>query len=130
MVASDLLDPRLPVVTVATRLARSISARVTVVHKVEPTGPAVSLELARGELIEGTLDSLVDALRPTPLRTVFVRDASPPAVVVGSLARQRHADLTVVGVRPGRGTTVTGLLAADLGGSILALPLPPLRGAA
>jgi nucleotide-binding universal stress UspA family protein len=127
--ATDFEDRRSPVVTCAAELARALSAQLTVVHNLEPGGPVLAVPFDR--TAEAELMEELRARLGVPIRqTLGVPcDAVHTAMAVAAVARERDADLVVVGMRPGHGRTVTRLLAEDPGGSILAIPLPE-RGAA
>jgi nucleotide-binding universal stress UspA family protein len=101
--ATDLRDPRLPVVRCAECIAEACGGQLTIFHKPEP---AISLA-ARGGRIE-------------PLSVTAERSA--PAAIV-RLARERDADIIAVGVRKGHGTTLDAVL-DESNRSILAAPLP------
>lgn len=124
--ATDLRDRRFPVIQSAVKLASAMASQITVVHNVEHEGSAPALptnavvhRLIELERLAGTLDSVRGA-------SVASKRTATEAILDVALARD--ADLVIVGVRRGHGTTVLSLM-DHAQQSILALPLPAMTQA-
>jgi nucleotide-binding universal stress UspA family protein len=126
--ATDMLDPKFPIVHSAARLARALEAHVTVVHNVEAGGPAEGVRL-------GTILTRVHSLERLACELASVRGAKVGATratsdAIADVALARDADIVVVGVRTGHGRTLDDLLRMTLGRSVLAVPIEPAPVAA
>lgn len=120
--ATDLRDARFPVIKTAAQLAEGLSARVTVVHNLERSGPVLALDL---DSIVGRLETLERLARELDqVEGGHVSTSRSTAEAILHVARSRDADIAVVGVRRGHGTTLQSLV-ADATCSILAVPLVP-----
>ncbi len=126
--ATDMVDPRFPIIHSAARLARALAAHVTVVHNVEGSGPTIGVRL-------DTVLERVDALERLSRELAAVRAANvgsskPTPEAIAEIASSRDADMIVVGVREGHGSTLSALLDRTRGHSVLAVPLRPVEVAA
>lgn len=126
--ATDMLDPSFPIVHSAALLADRLSARVTVVHNVEQEGRVASMPptVLRDRLDE--LERLARALDTVQGAQVGVTPTTIEAIA--ALAAARDADLVIVGVRSGGGSTFERLVSHVPGRSVLAVPLAPFEDAA
>lgn len=118
--ATDLRDAQFPVVKIAAQLADALAARVTVVHNLENDGPvlALALENIAGRLQE--LERLAGAL--DRIRGGRVSTTRTTAEAIADVAQTRDADIAVVGIRRGHGSTLLSLLERATC-SVLAIPL-------
>jgi nucleotide-binding universal stress UspA family protein len=120
--ATDLSDPRFPVVQLATEMIDHLETTLVGVHVVEGETSDTAIEQRRSVM--------ATALEPISLsHEVVIELASDPAAAVLSAARERDSDMIVVGV-PSRSwldsllhPTVASRIVAGAGRSVLLTPI-------
>jgi nucleotide-binding universal stress UspA family protein len=118
--ATDLRDASFTVVRTATRLAAALDAHVTLVHNLGPE-PSSAAKRAGVRRRMRTLERLAQISERVHRAHVGVLE--PTANTIARVARERSADIALVGVRPGHGETLRAVLALA-SCSVLAVPLP------
>jgi nucleotide-binding universal stress UspA family protein len=116
--ATDLRAPGAPVVNAAAELGRALRVGVTLIHNFEQDGEEAGLTsiVSRLHLLERLARELA------PVRAARVTTEVRTEAIAG-LAHSTQADLVAVGVRPGRGRTVSSLLARSQTRSLLVVPI-------
>lgn len=118
--ATDLENPRCPVVRTAAGLARALSARLTVVHNLDGQEPVCVGAVEKLNERLRMLEELADEVEEVERGRVSTKRTT--AAAIADIVRTHDADIAVVGVRRGHATTVLALL-GDAGCSVLCVPL-------
>jgi nucleotide-binding universal stress UspA family protein len=121
--ATDLRAPGAPVVNAAAEVARALRLGVTLLHNFEQdSGSRLESIVGRLHLLERLARELA------PVRAARVTTETRTEAIAG-IAHATKADLVAVGVRPGRGRTVTSLLERPVSHSLLVVPIATARPA-
>jgi K+-sensing histidine kinase KdpD len=115
----DLRAASLPVLSACVRLATALESRLTIVHSVEETASAASRALAAMPPQAEALERIAHAFPPITGANIVL--GAPAATAIDDVATQLDADVAVVGMRRGGGTTLRSLLARS-DRSLLAIP--------
>ncbi len=116
--ATDLTELTCPVVTTASRFAGALSARVTIVHTIED-----SLQATERERLPSRIRRLETLARQLAgVRAGYFSVSKTAAEAIADVAKNRDADIAVVGLRRGHGRTLSSLLERAVC-SVLAIPL-------